>query len=82
MVSERAWTWEQMKAAEPRLAELEEECVALRTTDADDDWHLYEQMKRRLKALVGWQRQPQHPIELTTASAYEVALRNTLGRCW
>lgn len=60
-------SWADLVSVEPELAELEREARNLRHS-----WPTYESLKRRLKALVGWDaRRP----ELQSAEAWEVAIQ-------
>lgn len=67
-------TWEQLVAAEPRLASLLEEVRAARLDDGDE----YElegvwgQFKDRIAGLVGWHRRQGEPL-LQTEAAYRTA---------
>ena len=73
-------TWEQLVAAEPRLASLLEEVRAARPDDGDE----YElegvwgQFKDRIAGLVGWHRRQGEPL-LQSEAAYRTAYNKLLN---
>ena len=73
-------TWEQLMAAEPRLASLLEEVRAARPDDGDE----YElegvwgQFKDKIAGLVGWHRRQGKPL-LQTQVAYRTAYNKLLN---
>jgi len=73
-------TWEQLVAAEPRLAPLLEEVRAAQPDDGDE----YElegvwgQFKDRIAGLVGWHRRQGEPL-LQTEAAYRTAYNKLLN---
>ena len=68
-------TWEQLVAAEPRLASLLEEVRAARLDDGDefDLEGVWGRFKDRIAGLVGWHRRQGKPL-LQTEAAYRTAI--------
>jgi len=68
-------TWEQLVAAEPRLASLLEEVRAARLDDGDefDLEGVWGRFKDRIAGLVGWHRRQGEPL-LQTEAAYRTAI--------
>ena len=73
-------TWEQLVAAEPRLASLLEEVRAARPHDGDDFEleGVWGQFKDRVAGLVGWHRRQGEPL-LQTEAAYRTAFKKFKG---
>ena len=73
-------TWEQLVAAEPRLASLLEEVRAARPDDGDEDEleGVWGQFKDNIAGLVGWHRRQGEPL-LQTEAAYRTAYNKLLN---
>lgn len=73
-------TWDQLVAAEPRLASLLEEVRAARPDDADEFEleGIWGQFKDRIAELVGWHRRQEEPL-LQTDGAYKIAYETLLN---
>ena len=72
-------TWEQLVAAEPRLASLLEEVRAARPDDGDEFEleGVWGRFKDRIAGLVGWHRRQGEPL-LQTEGAYRTAYNKLL----
>ena len=73
-------TWEQLVAAEPRLASLLEEVRAARPDDGDEFEleGVWGQFKDRIAGLVGWHRRQREPL-LPSNGAYRTAYNKLLN---
>ena len=73
-------TWEQLVAAEPRLASLLEEVRAARPDDGDEHEleGVWERFKDRIAGLVGWHRRQGEPL-LQSDGAYRTAYNKLLN---
>src|SRR5271157_5702497 len=75
-------TWEQLVAAEPRLASLLEEVRAAGLDDGDefDLEGVWGRFKDRIAGLVGWHRRQGEPL-LQTEAAYRARTKDILNCC-
>ena len=67
-------SWSELCAIAPRLAIVEADARRLR--QSPNRWAIYESLKRRLNALVGWSATDSR---LATGDAYEVAIAAVLS---
>ncbi len=73
-------TWEQLVAAEPRLASLLEEVRAARPDDGDEYEleGIWGRFKGRIAGFVGWHRRQGEPL-LQTDATYRTAYKKLLN---